>query len=98
MLFTQDSDETFAGVVKEIYEVDINLNKNVAWDIGVETYQDASGQIKSTQTPYRVTVEADVIPPQAYAGSSGRARISIPSQTLAQKTKEFFERLAKYEL
>lgn len=98
MLFTQDSGETFAGIVKEIYEVDINLNKNVAWDIGVETYQDASGQIKSTQTPYRVTVEADVIPQQAYAGSSGRARISIPSQTLAQKVKEFFERLVKYEL
>ena len=98
MLFTQDSGETFAGVVKEIYEVDINLNQDLARDLGVETYQDAAGQIKSTQTPYRVTVEADVIPQHAYAGSSGRARISIPPQTMAQKTKVFFERLAKHEL
>ena len=98
MLFAQDSSDTFEGVVGEIYEVDVNLNENMTRDIGVETYQDAAGNIKSTQTPYRVTVKTDAIPPHAYAGSSGRARISIPSQTLAQKTKEFFERLAKFEL
>ena len=98
MLFTQDSNETFPGVVNEIYEVDVNLNQSVAGDIGVETYQDAAGQIKSTQTPYRVTVDTDQIPQNAYAGSGGRARISIPPQTLAEKTKEFFERLAKFQL
>ncbi|MDG1872271.1 MAG: hypothetical protein P8J27_00060 [Mariniblastus sp.] len=98
LMFVQQPGDLFDGLVGKIYEVDVDLNQKSVGDIGLETYQDAAGKIKSSQTPYRVTVKSTEIPTNAFAGSSGRARISIPPQTLAQKTKDFFERLAEFEL
>ena len=98
LLYSQRPGELFDGIVGEIYEVDVDLNEAAVGDIGMETYLDAAGKTKSSQTPYRVTVNSATVPPLVYSGSSGRARISVPSQTLFLKMKELFKRLAKFEL
>ena len=83
----------------EIYEVDVDLNKEQQTsDIGVEIYQDAAGRMKSLETPYRVTVISEDVPEQAFVGSGGRARVSAASETLAEKTRHFFEQLASFNL
>ncbi len=99
MLFAQQPGTLFAGIVGDIYEVDVDLNKDqTVGEIGVETYEDASGRLQSLETPYRVTVIAETVPKHAFVGSGGRARISIPYKTFAEKTAQFFERLASFNL
>lgn len=98
VLFSQLPGELWEGIVGEIYEVDVDLNQRSMGDIGMDTYQDSVGNLKSLETPYRVTVNMETVPEHAFVGSGGRARISIPSQTLAEKTWQFFDRLARFNL
>ena len=98
VMFSQCPGQTFDGLVGAIFKVDVDVNDVESADTGVETYVNAAGKLQSLQTPYRVVAELESIPTQAFAGSGGRARISVTNKTLAQKTMEFFDRLAKFNL
>ena len=98
LLFSQKHGSKVSGQVEAIFEADVDLTERPLGDIGLDTYQDATGRLKSVQTPYRVTVTADSIPTSAFVGSGGRARIEIPSQTMWESSLQFLKRIANTKL
>ncbi len=98
LVFTQQSGTVVDGKVTNIYEVDVDTNSQEIVSTGLETYLDSAGIIRSTQTPYRVIATAEHIPPHAYTGSSGRARIYTKPKTLASKLKYSIQHLVSFNL
>ncbi len=85
LFFNQTLHRKFNGAIQKIIQVDVKLNEEESASSGIETFVDQTGAIQTLQTPYRVIISVDQFPQGVLVNSGGRARISVPMRTIAQK-------------
>ncbi len=82
--FEQAPNRTCDGQIFKILKQELPLgNRNP--DSMIESYIDSAGQTRFVQVPFRVEVSEIEVPDQVLLGSTGRAKISVRSQTVAQR-------------
>ena len=91
--FEQFPGPAFSGEAIKIHHQDLPVNQAYR-NSELNSIRDLQGNQHFTQTPYRVEVGNLEVPAEVQPGSTGRARISVRQQTLAQR----LERLIKTSL
>ena len=85
LIFDHDVSNHLVGIIKEIIEIDVDLNSMETEQSGLETYVDQTGAVRTLQTPYRVIIELENFPDTIRVGAGGRGKISVPKTTLVEK-------------
>lgn len=85
----------YSGSVTKIQRQEVSLDQ-IGFDAGLHdadsVYVDPHGRTQLLQTPYRVELGNLKIPRKAFTGSTGRAKISIRRQSVAERLTRLIKR------